>query len=466
MDSKRSLSEISHLFLSEIRHRQTGNGEKPRRIAPGKKQDDAVEDVLESVVNESLPLPAGVARVSVVLSSHLGEQRTEYVKRYAQHQAATESDRVGLIEIDRGEFVVSCFEAQGEQSPTLAVVDDLDGRRMSEALAELSFDVDRWLISLANPRTPEAREVLGAAPHWTLLTTADHDGVVATYRTLKGLAELGRPKLSLAVLDAADDSQASAVFRKLDAVSRQFLGCRMEAESPVRPAGEMNEHLLLNCRGGKDNPSDAPAPQWKVILDFLNELPSPREKPKATTEPKMKIEQFTESPTEAPVVKPRLAATEQTATEQTATEQTMTEVIELSPDRGDQSVLDAVVRQGGAEGRWVQCPIRPPMCPQAALAVDRDHRLVLLAVAGRGLSELRSIGLALKWMAENRELIHMALPQLAIDVSATPIVRLLVDHADLSGELLQPLLHSDRVTVQAYRTLKWGPKTGLLLEAA
>jgi hypothetical protein len=337
---------------------------------------------------------------------------------------------------------------------------------MSEALAELSFDVDRWLISLANPRTPEAREVLGAAPHWTLLTTADHDGVVATYRTLKGLAELGRPKLSLAVLDAADDSQASAVFRKLDAVSRQFLGCRMEAESPVRPAGEMNEHLLLNCRGGKDNPSDAPAPQWKVILDFLNELPSPREKPKATTEPKMKIEQFTESPTEAPVVKPRLAATEQTATEQTATEQTMTEVIELSPDRGDQSVLDAVVRQGGAEGRWVQCPIRPPMCPQAALAVDRDHRLVLLAVAGRGLSELRSIGLALKWMAENRELIHMALPQLAIDVSATPIVRLLVDHADLSGELLQPLLHSDRVTVQAYRTLKWGPKTGLLLEAA
>ena len=42
----------------------------------------------------------------------------------------------------------------------------------------------------------------------------------------------------------------------------------------------------------------------------------------------------------------------------------------------------------------------------------------------------------------------------------------LVDHADLSADLLQPLLQSAQVKVQSYRKLKWGGKTGLLLDAA
>jgi hypothetical protein len=69
-------------------------------------------------------------------------------------------------------------------------------------------------------------------------------------------------------------------------------------------------------------------------------------------------------------------------------------------------------------------------------------------------------------MSENGELIRMALPQLAIDTTLTPAVVLLVDHSDLSAEILQPLLQTGTVTVQAYRKVKWGAKTGLLLEAA
>jgi hypothetical protein len=60
----------------------------------------------------------------------------------------------------------------------------------------------------------------------------------------------------------------------------------------------------------------------------------------------------------------------------------------------------------------------------------------------------------------------MALPQLAIDTTLTPAVVLLVDHSDLSAEILQPLLQTGTVTVQAYRKVIWGAKTGLLLEAA
>jgi hypothetical protein len=91
---------------------------------------------------------------------------------------------------------------------------------------------------------------------------------------------------------------------------------------------------------------------------------------------------------------------------------------------------------------------------------------MLLAVAGRGLGQLLSIGQAHRWMTENGELIRMALPQLAIDVSSVPAITLFVDHNDLSAEILQPMLQSGTVTVQAYRKVKWGAKTGLLLEAA
>ena len=60
----------------------------------------------------------------------------------------------------------------------------------------------------------------------------------------------------------------------------------------------------------------------------------------------------------------------------------------------------------------------------------------------------------------------MALPQLAIDPHQSPRLRLLVDQSDLSAEALQPVLQSEYVTVQSYRKLRWGDRTGLLLDAA
>ena len=37
----------------------------------------------------------------------------------------------------------------------------LDPKRMTEALEELNWDVDRWLLLLPVPRTPEARDLRG-----------------------------------------------------------------------------------------------------------------------------------------------------------------------------------------------------------------------------------------------------------------------------------------------------------------
>jgi hypothetical protein len=594
MDPKRTLSEISHLFLSEMRERQsTGSATaptgRPARIPPGKIQDHAqphaqdhaqvhvkhknpqLEIIHEPLpaapesdsrdalaenrpISDSRPAPdtrpvpttaAATAQVSVVLASHLADHPAEKIRQYAR-QLAAQCGRIGLIESDAAEFGITCLESHGSDGAAPGdapiVIDELDGRRMSETLAELSFDVDRWIIALPNPRTTEAREVLRLAPHWVLLTTSDHDGVVATYRALKGLAELGkretagnrgdssalrgdgsahRPRLSLVVLDAKDETHANAVFRKLDAVSRQFLACAMESEAPVRPVNNVAENVLLHCRATRDKAQLATAPQWKIVTKFLDAAVAPPADVRKANEmnanseagvtheiDEIEANSAMNANSEADMtqvshgsgtrisgsamhgsamhgsampgsvshghhanhvsqrsqrsVSPGFASSPRLAME----EETIDEVLDLPDDSGIEAILEAVVRQGGAAGAWVQCPLKPPSCPQAILAVGRDQRLVLLAVAGRGLSELRSIGPALRWMEENRELIHMALPQLAIDPTAAPEVRLLVDHADLTADLLQPLLQSGTVRVQAYRKVKWGAKTGLLLEAA
>ncbi len=87
-----------------------------------------------------------------------------------------------------------------------------------------------------------------------------------------------------------------------------------------------------------------------------------------------------------------------------------------------------------------------------------------VAQAKAGLAELRSIALAYRWLIDNRPLIAMALPQLAIDIQQSPRLRLLVDQADFSADLLHPLLQSPAVQVQTYRRLRWGDKQGLLLQ--
>jgi len=87
-------------------------------------------------------------------------------------------------------------------------------------------------------------------------------------------------------------------------------------------------------------------------------------------------------------------------------------------------------------------------------------------VAREGLGELRAIGQAYRWLSENRSLLGMALPQFAIDTRQSPRLRLLVDQSDVSAAALQPVLQSDHVTVHSYRKIRWGGRTGLLLDAA
>src|SRR5439155_26728993 len=126
---------------------------------------------------------------------------------------------------------------------------------------------------------PEARVLLRGVGHWVLLSTCDHDGVIACYRTLKGLTDLWpsersaeKPRLSLALLDAADVEQAERVSSKLTSVCQQFLSWPLDAEPAVQTGAaveRVSEHLVMFCRPTRDKGQLATAPQWEIVADFI-----------------------------------------------------------------------------------------------------------------------------------------------------------------------------------------------------
>jgi hypothetical protein len=350
--------------------------------------------------------------------------------------------------------------------------------------------------------------------HWVLLSTCDHDGIVSCYRTLKGLHESRRPRLSLAVLNARDAEEADRTYRKLSSVCRQFLNWDLETESPVEPAANVAEHVALLTESPR---GAAIGPQWQVVADFLSraKTAAPHAMPPTPTFKRIDLDAV---PVKEDLEEPLIQDTGESmvAPSATATGNMSSDPAAPQPASGPRLVADMVVpRAGGAEmpvaptprvqpvlgrqaavasslvdevidlpegqsstgailaavlraraGELIECPLPVPACPEARLAVTRDRRLVLMAVTEQGLPELRAIGRAYQWLTENRALIAMALPQFAIDAAAMPRLRLLVDHADLAADTLQPMLQSGTVSVLAYRKLRWGGKNGLLLEAA
>ena len=531
--TSRSLTEIGHLFLSSVRERQTNGAALPRRQPPERMSlsvptppqlDIAIEvapvvppplnvtemiDATPLVAEESLGFPP----VTAILGAHLNGRQSNRVKDYARHLAAR-GQRIGLIELDSSELRLTCFDqlADGEQmvsTPVQRAGSSIDARSITDALEELNWDLDRWLVVLPNLRAAGARELLGEIGHWVLLSTCDHEGVVSCYRTLKVAQESQRPRLSLAVLDARDDREAQAVHHKLQSVCRQFLNWPLDSESRVMPAVDISEHVILQSGPNREMIANAVQPQWQAVADFLArakvqsadaagkdaaeesqtsgmgvspvhssaatqgpdaqatglldhsndndfepEASTPMARP-LTTEPTMESLPF-------PGVQPGLRWAGSDTAEST---DSISEVIELPESHvPGGSILPAILRSESA--RLVECPVTPPMCPEARLAVTRDRRIVLLAAARQGLGDLRSIARAYNWLVENYKLICMAMPQMSIDPAVRPCLRLFIDHADLTAEILQPMLQSSTVTVQAYRRLRWGTKTGLLLDAA
>ncbi len=477
----RSLSEISHLFLSSVRDRHTAGMKRPERRPPGAARMQAShENELSpqelAAVNENSPMSADVSAppIRAVIAPHLNGKQLDYVKRYARFLAAADQ-RIGLIEIDVSEFRLMTFErGSGEpMSAETAEFASMDSRAMSEAIAELNTDVDMWLLLVCNPRLAEGRELLRLTEAWTLLTTCDHDGVVGAYRTLKSLADVHRPPLTVAMLDSKSVVEADQVYRKLNGVCEQFLHWPLESGESVTDSPDVVEHLVMCCHPMTDKAQVAAATNWQVVAEMLNgsqqsvveDFDSDVFQQDAEINRRLVgdvIMPFTEKPSVvAPLETGPSGGVQMTFNSRP---DNVDEVVDLPDGVSETAVLSAVFER--LKNDLAECPIRPPMCEGARLAIGRDRRLVLLAVDRQGLGELRAIASAFRWLNENRRLVAMALPQFAIDVDRVPQLRLLIDQSDASAESLQPMLQAETVQVQTYRRVRWGGKNGLLLQAA
>lgn len=514
-----NLREISHLFLSSIRDKAGNGAARPQRTPPGKalhpnhSLDLTPEEfaqvfggIEDAGSGESVDRgPVEVPPVVAIIGSHLNGRQFDRAKDYARHLAST-GKRIGLIELDASEFRVMCFErSTGEQDVQAEAETSFDPRRMNEVLEEMSWDVQRWLLVLPQSRVPEARALIRNCGHWLLLSTCDHDGVISCYRTLKGMTDLwpggpsaDKPALALALLDAADDAQAAKIADKLVSVCEQFLSWPLEAEPSVRhDVTAVAEHLVMCCRPTHDKSEVASAPQWEIVSDLIarsRQSRTPQTAPRvpAPADPMQAAEDaqtiaaashvstpvnpqaepaMTNIPDDfKPVMKavpPPADAAGSASDARGSRDRDETDVIDLPMSEpgaaGDTAIVDAILKHRSNE--LVECPIAPPMCPRARLAVGRDRRIVMLAVS-RQVDDLNTIGQAYQWLQQNQNLIGMAVPQLSIDTQQPPQLSLLVDQADGAAHTLRPMLQGDHVTVKTYRKLRWGGRTGLLLEAA
>ena len=195
-----TLSEISHLFLSTLRDKHPGPKRTPPTSRPTASASiDLTPEEFDQVAEVDAPVDS--APVTAILASHL-ENAQVAVATYAQHLVA-HNQRVGLIEIDADDLRLSCLSTSSSESPSPDMAAYFEPRHLSEAMEELNADVDRWLLVIKNPKLPEAQNVLRRVSHWLLISTCDSDGIVAAYRSLKALSPLARPRLTVALLNAA-----------------------------------------------------------------------------------------------------------------------------------------------------------------------------------------------------------------------------------------------------------------------
>ena len=463
--SPRRMSEISHLFLSDVRDKQTGGAPRPQRTPPGAFHGDVSidltpEEFAKTFENGPSDSERAIAfkPVQAVLAHHLGERMPAHVRHFAASLCGG-NDRVGIVYANAENIRIACVDHHDAESDPIET-ESFDADRVREVLVELNQDVACWLIVLPDPRDANARELLKTIKQWTLLTGADHDSIVSGYRTIKGLADLAQPSLGIAVFGAESEDDVQKTRSKLAGVCEQFLHLNIGTAVAMTADESASEHALMEANvtaaspDGDGSSGDGP---WDILRGMIAHA--------ITAEARIAASKsvMREMPKRLEMVETMKPIEPEPATLKLPTPD-CEQVIDLPhADTAPAAIIQAIVK-GGTE--LIESPIKAPAHPDATIAVSRNRELVLLAVAKQGLADLRSIAMAYRWMNENRSLIAMAIPQFSIDAHATPQLRLLVDHADATADLLQPLLASGNVTVQAYRKLRWGAKTGLLLEAA
>lgn len=459
------IAEIAGHFLSDHRERvQAGASDRARPVrTPPRAQ-----------VQEPMPAPAPVAEVAlapvgtwlVMLAEGEEHRAAAFTGAIA---VAVSGGRAGVVRAGDGMLHLGLVDSGLPVDAGLQENCELGSlTELRQAVAELSTDLDRWVIGL-NVDDAGAVEVLRGiarttcSASWVVIVEQGDDGMVAAYRVIKTLAgvttEGKRPRLVLACVG----SEAVGWANRLRAVMRKFL--QWDAADaillPVEAGDEDPAHPVMRLR------ERAGASEWQgMIVEML----SPGSAVGNVSEPIM------EPVSAQPVVEPVAPAVigQPSATAEPAREDvqppprlTLTEtgdddaseVIELT-GTGEGAMLDSIVR---SLGDLSLCDLENPRLPSARVAVTSEGRLVLLSLAAN-TQDLAAVGQGLAWLRENATLIARACKPMEIIAALLPEARLFATPDSAEG--LARLVVGTAVKVQAYRTVKWAGRRGLLLEAA
>lgn len=527
---RRDLSEISYLFLSSVRDRQTGAAPRPIRKPPIVQRQisdaephfdphppvpavhpqvsvDMTPHEFEQMCRGNLPEPSTDSDlhrtpILAVLASHLGQSCFDQVKTYARCMAS-DNRRIGLIELTASSLRLWCIESSlGSQEPASSEPPQQvsQPQQISQALDELNWDVQQWLLFIHEAQPQQMDALLKQIDHWTILTSADHDSIVASYRALKGLQSHRPQSLTVAVLGCQTPAEADRVSARLAAVTEQFLRWTPTRTQFIPADSAASDYPVLtydDAPAHPHNPDAAPAnlpPHWQVVSSFLHaatdetspvtqDAPDPlplhsHTAQAASAEPST-LHPFTdptpaaqaESPFHQPI---RLAAntnsvdTDHPAPSPHPTRTVFADVIDLpDADTSLTGLLPAIINHPSSDLTACDIPLPEKMTASARLAVDTQGGLIMLAALQNGLTSLDHAAHAYQWLIDNRRLIALAAGRLGIDCDIPPQLRLYIDWATQpSQSSSQSLLHASGVSLHCYRLLTWHGRTGILLDAA
>jgi len=473
-----SLSEISHLFLTELRQRQTNGAARPSRKPPAVStvEPSVVSNVAPPAVNNIDPpatdlsappivenniVAATERTISLLVAHHLGASASTRVLEYARQMAAN-TGPVALIELADEGLRITSLDASNpdDESPAPTSAEPVSYKAISHALEEMSWDIQHWLVFLPNPRSQSAPELLSQIDQWTLLVTAADETVVGGYRALKGLlSDSAKPSISVAVAGAEGDAQADLIHRKLDRATRQFLGVSLKNHGRVTSATDAQAHVALCCRCTAGVTQE----HWNAVIAWAVSSSAATDAEPVDSTPMDSVEPPAVSAVEPIVTEsiPEPIPMKLTQPAPSKAPHSFDQVLDLSASAESAEILSAILQH---HTEWIAAPISAPAYKSAKIVIDREGCLTLLAVANC-LDELSAISRAYAWLTENRSLLRMALPQLNIDAASMPRLSLFVDQSDVSATTLGSLLQGSHVEIKPYRRLRWAEKSGLLLAA-
>jgi hypothetical protein len=519
MDS--DLPQIANLFLSGVRDRAQANAggamPRPSRTPPGGTPPAAGrsaphgnlrvagdEQPSSAPVNPRSSAPVGTLRKFV----HVGV----LVPGLAARLAGALASRSVLLEV--GDSAATLSLVDPELPSDAADAEHGTAREMADALGELSSDVPTAVVSTPAP----SAALLGSAQTWVVTVGDGEPEMIRAYQSLKTLANSELRELIL----AADGPGARPTLDRLVSVMGRFLSWQPD-RTLVLSASPAHAHPVLTCADvppcmklaedlgttpldtALDTPHDLPA---TALETAVREDPVPSRIPNATLGesgvPAAPAQiQPASQPTPLPATPPTAQTTFASATasamqppaqqsaplqhpapaatamppqaaaqippfvpapvmrltpQDDAPDEALPEIIELDGS-GSDAIVDAILA-GNRSLRATDIPT--PTDVSCRVAVSPEGRLTLITCPAP--DDLASLGTLLTWATDNLALISRATLGTTIDIALPPHLHLYTTSKTAVG--LATLVASPAVKVHTYQPVRWGPRKGLLLDAA